>query len=378
MLVTELTFFGAGAFTVSLAMQPGDAAFPFTSASTLLVQRAGGAADSVPATCGGAPCAVAASADGTAITVTGLTHGGLDDETWTLSLADGGATLLWAATRTVREEHAVLSDRLAFAFQTIGSPPIHGNQIPSWLDTEMRFNETAGAGFALGDGQFEFLSAPAQTVKWAPTGAVQKFAAAAAGASGDGAAFSFAKPAMDGTSHTVTLGVQAVGARAAGAPAALPAGAVLTRSFSLTALPDGAGNFPSLNFTLPASPGNDRFAALVREFASIQNMFEGFLMGNNPASVVCLHEMGWYVPPHRRACPPRPAPNGPNTPTARAPRARPAAGSRSFSPSSPRAAPGSPPCSASLSTSRRAAGTTALCETAPTRRTFRASPARAA
>jgi hypothetical protein len=79
---------------------------------------------------------------------------------------------------------------------------------------------------------------------------------------------------------------------------------VLTRSFSLTALPDGAGNFPSLNFTLPASPGNDRFAALVREFASIQNMFEGFFMGNNPASVVCLHEMGWYVPPRRRACPP--------------------------------------------------------------------------
>ena len=30
------------------------------------------------------------------------------------------------------------------------------------------------------------------------------------------------------------------------------------------------------------------------EFASVQNMFEGKFMGNNPASVVCLHEMGWF------------------------------------------------------------------------------------
>jgi len=54
--------------------------------------------------------------------------------------------------------------------------------------------------------------------------------------------------------------------------------------------------------TLPPSPANDEFAGLVREFASIQNMFEGFFMGNNPASVVCLHEMGWFVPrPRARA-----------------------------------------------------------------------------
>ena len=295
-LVTELTFFAADNFTVSLAMQPGDAAFPYTSASTLLVQRESGVRDSMPATCSGVPCNIVVSPDGTTLTVSGLSHGGLDDETWTLSLADEGTTLSWASQRTVKVAHAALSDRLALAFQTIGHPPIHGNQSPSWLDLKMRFNESAGAGFALGDGQFEFLSAPSQIVKWAPTGALMTFTGAANGAGGDGAAFSFAKPAMDGTSHTVTLGVQAVATRDSGETEALSIGAILKRSFNLTMLPTTAvGNFPQLNFSMPASPStNVKFESLIREFASIQNMFQGFLMGNNPASVVCLHEMGWF------------------------------------------------------------------------------------
>lgn len=264
-LVTELSFFSAGNFTVSLAMQPGDPSFPYTSSSTLLVQRADGSRASLPATCGGKACVVTASPDGMTVTATGLSHGGLDDETWTLALVDGGATLAWSAQRTVRVAHAALSDRLAFSFETIGHPPIHGNQIPSWLDVDMAFNESAGAGFALDDGQFEFLSAPSQTVKWAPTGAVMAFAGAATGATGDGAAFSFAKPAMDGTSRTVSLGVQAVAERADGAPATLPEGVAVQRSFSLGMLPEGTiGNFPALNFSLPASPTNDRFAGLVR------------------------------------------------------------------------------------------------------------------
>ena len=295
-LVTELTFFSAGAFTASLAMQPGDAAFPYTSASTLLLSSGA----SLPATCAPAPCAITPAPDGASLTVTGLTHGGLDAEAWTLALADGGATLRWSAQRTVRAPHAARSDRLALAFQTIGHPPIHGNQIPSWLDLAMRFNESAGAGFALGEGQFEFLSGPAQTVKWAPTGALMAFAAGAAGAQGYAPAFSFAKPAMDGTSRVVTLGVQGLsGAREAGAAVALAPGAVLQRAFSLTLLPQpagtgvqpGPGGFPALNFTLP---GNGKFEGLLREFASVQNMFEGFFFGNNPASVVCLHEMGWF------------------------------------------------------------------------------------
>ena len=295
-LVTELSFFAAGNFTVNLAMQPGDAAFPFTSASTLLVQAADGARSSLRATCGGVPCAVTASPDGRALTATGLSHGGLDDEVWTIALADGGATLTWASARTARAAHALVSDRLALAFQTIGFPPIHGNQIPSWLDIAMRFNESAAAGFALGEGQFEFLSAPAQTVKWAPTGALMSFAGTAAGAgAASDAAFSFAKPAMDGTSHVVTLGLQAAAGRAEGAPVSVPAGAALQRGFSLTMLPEGSGtSFPQLNFTMPAGASNDKFAGLLREFASVQNMFEGFFFGNNPASVSCLHEMGWF------------------------------------------------------------------------------------
>ena len=295
-LVTELTFFAAGAFTASLAMQPGNARFPFTSASTLLVAGAG----SLPATCAPAPCAIALAPDGASLVVSGLTHGGLDAETWTLALEAGGARLSWRANRTVASAHTLLSDRLALAFQTIGAPPIHGSQIPSWLDLAMRFNESAGAGYALGEGQYEYLSGAAQVVKWAPTNARMAYAGEAAGSAGYAPAFSYAKPAMDGTAEVVTLGVQGLsGAREAGAGVALAPGAVLQRGFSLTLLPEeegggGEGGFPSLNFTLPPSPDNDRFAALLREFASVQNMFAGTFAGNNPASVVCLHEMGWF------------------------------------------------------------------------------------
>jgi hypothetical protein len=293
-IVTELAFYAAGAFTASLAMQPGDAAFPYTSGSSVLVAGRGALA----ATCAPpGPCAIAAAPDGASLTVTGLTHGGLDAEQWTLALRDGGLTLAWSATRTVAVPHALASDRLALAFETIGQPPIHGSQIPSWLDVGMRFNESAGAGFALGEGQFEFLSGPAQTVKWAPTNARMAYAGAAGGAPGYAPAFSYAKPAMDGTAKVVSLGVQGLsGAREAGSGVALAAGAVLQRGFALTLLPEAseAGGFPRLNFTLPPSAANDRFAGLLREFASVQNMYEGFFWGNNPASVVCLHEMGWF------------------------------------------------------------------------------------
>ncbi len=294
-ILTELSFFSAGNFTSSLAHPPGDAAFPFTSGSSLLVAGA-----SISATCDAAPCRVTSTP--TSITVAGLTHGGLDDATWAVSLADGGATLTWASQRTARVAHAAASDRIAVVFQTIGAPPIHGNQIPSWLDPSVRFNESAAAGFALGDGQFEFLSDAAQTVKWAPTGAVMRFAGSASGGGGGVSApsFSFAKPAMDGTSRTVSLGLQGAAGREAGAPVAVAAGAVLQRTFSLTLLPEGGAlaaagnNFPALNFSLPPGAENDKFVGLLREFASVQNMFEGTFMGNNPASVVCLHEMGWF------------------------------------------------------------------------------------
>jgi hypothetical protein len=196
----------------------------------------------------------------------------------------------------VLQAHTVLSDRLALSFETIGVPPIHGNQIPSWLDLSMKFNESAAAGFSLGDGQFEFLSRAQQTVKWAPTGALMAYEASASGAGpASQASFSYAKPAMDGTSRTVTLGVQAVAGRPEGAPAELPSGAAVALGFSLRLLPEAEqGNFPLLNFSMPASASNDKFSSLLREFASVQNMFEGFFFGNNPASVVCLHESGWF------------------------------------------------------------------------------------
>lgn len=295
-IVTELTFFSAGAFTVSLAMQPGYPGFDYTASSTILLENKDGSVTSTPATCGASPCTITASPDGLTLTATGLTHAGLDQETWTVSLSPDGATLQWLASRTTTQPHTLLSDRLALVFETIGYPPIHGNQIPSWLDTGMRFNESAGAGFALGEGQYEFLSGPSQTVKWAPTGALMAYTgvATATGAAAPALtpAFSYAKPAMDGTSRTVSLGVQAVGGRADGSAVALPTGATLTRSFSLAILPPEApSNFPTLNFTLPSNP---KFEGLLREFASVQNMFEGFFFGNNPASVVCLHEMGWF------------------------------------------------------------------------------------
>jgi len=48
-----------------------------------------------------------------------------------------------------------------------------------------------------------------------------------------------------------------------------------------------------LNFTLPP-PLATQLSPLIDTFVSTQLQFNGFLFGNNPASVPCLHEMGWF------------------------------------------------------------------------------------
>ena len=132
---------------------------------------------------------------------------------------------------------------------TTGAPPIHGNQIPSYLDVNTAFNASSGGGFDLlsPGGCFEFLSGAGgwQLVKWAPTDALMNVSYTSVV---DGAPqpvwFTFAKPFADGTAQDVSLGGQAID-RASGHAMPLSAGAVGSNALRVS-LCDLMAHAPSL------------------------------------------------------------------------------------------------------------------------------------
>lgn len=171
-----------------------------------------------------------------------------------------------------------------------GAPPIHGDQIPSFLDAAMFMNASASAGYALPHGWFEFGSPKAsQLVIYTPVYARvwSEFGCTLRGA-GAPAFFSFGKPFADGTAQYATLGGNCVDRRAA--PVAVAGGETTTATWSFSLLDEGTlppeNPFPTLNLTLPPALAN--LSAATQLFAAVHNQFMGWIFGNNPASVPCL------------------------------------------------------------------------------------------
>jgi len=133
-------------------------------------------------------------------------------------------------------------------------------------------------------------------VRFTPTGAlfVAEGSAVLEGAAAP-VLWSFAKPFADGTTWC-SIGFESVDPRS-GPRAPVRAGAL--HSFTLTLhqvesdIPTdgtGLGPFPKLTVALP----NASLQAQMAQLMGSQYQLQGWVFGNNPASVPCLHEQAWW------------------------------------------------------------------------------------
>ena len=277
------------------------ASLPQAALSGTAIVLAGSSAAVTP-TCSGT-CTFFSNA--TTIVVKNVSLGSFAREQWALSLSANGAEMSWTVRRTYLANVTLVSDRLALGLATVAVPGLAGSQIPSYLDPWASFDEAATTGFAVpGAGFFEFLSngsaAAAPTVppvapgdgrpssarytwvRWAPSDAdtILSLSQGLAAAADPPPLFSFAKPGMDGTAGSVSIGAQLVDPRKGRVGKLRAAGTTVSMTLVLRmATPEAGGApsgvppspFPVLNFTLPRSTANDALVSTLQQFVRVHN-----------------------------------------------------------------------------------------------------------
>ena len=296
--INSFSFFGAGANTTNFALAVSDA----RGGGSLLVPAglAGSGLGGVSAQChAGRNCAVASTPTSASLSNLTLSINTeiVATESWALDLLNASAFSYTVERVWSGAGPPLAVDRFAFSFDTTGGLPLHSQQIPGFVDLAMFYNMTSTGGFDLGNSEYEYLApASRELVRFTPTGALF-IVEGAATIDGETAPvlFSFAKPFGDGTVWC-SIGFELIDPRT-GARPALAAGTVerLEITFHLieTDVPlagPGLGNFPALSVSL----SNTTLETQMNVLFSTQYQLMGWIMGNNPASVPCLHEMAWW------------------------------------------------------------------------------------
>lgn len=224
-------------------------------------------------------------------------------ENWTIRVQ--GAGLRWAVSREFAAAGGlalVAGDRTpALVFRTVhhvrgnGETPIAGAQIPSLLDPTLALNGSAAfrLGGASSGGWYEgVVPAPRggclnRSMLLVPSRRGLRTSLCGAPAP---AGLAFGHPPSDGTT-VVSLGGETVDRRAL-QPARRAPGERQLVSWSVTVLPvDESPRAAPFALRVPRYPD---VAELATELADISNTWFGWIFGNNPASVPCLHEMGYF------------------------------------------------------------------------------------
>lgn len=207
-------------------------------------------------------------------------------EKWLIEL--GGSQLRWKIERTYLEDCRVIADRFpALAFRTEGTkgetlsaPGARFSEIAGFLDTEMLLDGTRA--FLLDDKTrcHEVISPNRnQEIVFAPSSMALESRLTEGW-------FSYAKTPADGTSPYVAVGSETVDRR--GGPILRCRGSVQMQDWTLKLAPHKGIALLGLN--LP-----DRFLdKQAHSMAAVMNGWMGWMFGNNPASVPCLHEMAFF------------------------------------------------------------------------------------
>ena len=162
----------------------------------------------------------------------------------------------------------------------------------SWLDPHMELNRSSATGFPYGNDQenptgecpwgwMETVSGSSPTLRIEPADVAFTTQRSA------GTFFSWS---IADLGSAMAIGVSTVN-RSRGLAPQRAAGSSQTPSLTLGAL---AGRFHSpAPFQLELA-GEPELTDAMHRFASVFNMFQGFVLGNSPVSVTCLHEMEYF------------------------------------------------------------------------------------
>lgn len=290
--LSTFSFFAAGNNTTNLPLtiSPGE-----TIGGSSLLASSLQSTSSVPQ-CLNQTCSVTTTSSIISITNLSLKTGEIVAfENWTISVLNE-SSISWEISRLYNSIGTVDVDRMGLTLQTTGGLPIHSQQIPSYLDLEMFLNESSTGGFSIKNSAYEYLSPRTQqVVRFSPTGALFVIEGEATFSTRPLPLFwSFAKPFSDGTTWC-NIGFEAIDPR--NAPRSVAVGDVQTMSITLnlvsTDIPTPINvfdPFPKIDLYLP----NATLASQIEILTAIQYQLNGWIFGNNPASVPCLHEMSWW------------------------------------------------------------------------------------
>jgi hypothetical protein len=210
----------------------------------------------------------------------------LAQETWRIEL--DGAQLKWWIERTFLEDCRVLADRFpALVFRTSGSkgetlsaPGASFGEIAGFLDPEMQLDSTRAFLLDAKTRCHEVVSPNrTQEIVFAPSLMALESQLTEGW-------FSYAKTPADGTSPYVAIGAETVDRR--GGAVLRRRGSTQSQSWTLK-LGQHSGIAP-LRLDLPDRWLNEQS----RSLAAVKNSWMGWMFGNNPASVPCLHEMAFF------------------------------------------------------------------------------------
>lgn len=207
-------------------------------------------------------------------------------ETWAIEL--DGNELRWQIERTYLEDCRVVADRFpALVFRTAGaqgetlsSPGARFGEIAGFLDTEMQLD---GVRAFLLDAktQCHEVVSPNRTqeIVFAPSSMALESRLTEGW-------FSYAKTPADGTSPYVAIGAETVDRR--GGALMRRKGSTQTQKWTLK-LAKHTGTAP-----LKLEMADSFLNAQAHSLAAVKNSWMGWMFGNNPASVPCLHEMAFF------------------------------------------------------------------------------------
>jgi hypothetical protein len=228
--------------------------------------------------------------DSTRLRIEDLFLGPLDRpfarETWTIEL--NGNEITWQIERTFLEDCRVTADRFpALVFrtgatkgETLSSPGSSFGEIAGFLDPDMQLDGVCAFPLDPKTRCHEVVSPNReQEVVFAPS------SMALASRLSEGW-FSYAKTPADGTSPYVAIGAESVDRRAG--TVVRRRGSTQVQKWSLK-LVKHQGIAP-LKLELPDHFLNEQS----QSFAAVKNGWMGWMFGNNPASVPCLHEMAFF------------------------------------------------------------------------------------